>query len=181
MLWIVPLSLYLLSFIVSFASRTFPPRRWVVRAMVPALLVLAYQLVTSGPPSVTEWSLLFLAFFVLAVGFHGELREDRPGARHLTGFYLWISLGGALGGVFNSLLAPRLFTWVAEYPLALAAAGLLLPTLRPVRWGRAAMALDLLIPAGLGLAVGVWGWLSAAVNTLIPAALSRPDWRTSHN
>ena len=130
MLWLVPLSLYLLSFIVSFAARTILPRRWLVRMMGPALLVLAYQLVASGPPSVAQWSFLFGAFFVLALGFHGELKEDRPGTEHLTEFYLWISLGGALGGVFNSLMAPRLFSWVAEYPLAMVAAGLLLPALQ---------------------------------------------------
>jgi hypothetical protein len=171
MLWIVPLALYLLSFIVSFASRSCPPRPWIVRAIGPALLVLAYQLVNSGPPSAAEWAFLFLALFGVALGFHGELWRERPEPRQLTGFYLWIALGGALGGVFNSLVAPRVFSWVAEYPLTLALAGLLMPALRPVRWGRLATALDVLIPAGLGLAVGMWGWLSSASDALIPAGL----------
>ena len=158
MLWIIPLALYLMSFIVSFGSRTFPPRSWRVRSMAPALLLLAFQLVNSGPPSVAEWGLLFLAFFMVATGFHGELGADRPDPRFLTGFYLALSVGGALGGVFNSLVAPRLFRWVAEYPLTLALAGGMLPILRPIRPGRLGRVLDLMIPLLLGLAVAVWGW-----------------------
>jgi hypothetical protein len=129
--------------------------------MGPALVFLIYQLVNSGPPSAVEWVLLVISFFVIALGFHGELWQDRPEPRHLTEFYLWIALAGALGGVFNSLVAPRLFSWVAEYPLTLALCGLLVPVLRPVRWRRLSMALDVLIPMGLGLVVVGWDRLSS--------------------
>jgi hypothetical protein len=177
MLWILPLALYLLSFVLSFASRPIPPGRWVVRAMAPALVVLAYLLVDSSLPYTVLVTIHFLAFFVLALGFHGELARDRPAAGQLTEFYLWIALGGALGGVFNSLAAPSLFSWVAEYPLTLAAGGLLIPTLRPVRWRRLSTALDLLIPPALGLAVRLphLGELRCAVPLLVcPALPSRP-------
>ena len=84
---------------------------------------------------------------------HGELARDRPAPRRLTQFYLLMSLGGVLGGLFNALLAPLLFTSTAEYPLALVFAALLLPRLddpdgpvaRRTRW------LDFLLPAGVGL------------------------------
>jgi SAM-dependent methyltransferase len=60
--------------------------------------------------------------FVISMACHGELARSRPGPRHLTAFYLAVAAGGALGGVFNGLLAPRLFESVAEYPTALVAA-----------------------------------------------------------
>src|SRR6185436_4639462 len=72
-----------------------------------------------------------LAFFVVAMVCHGEIARDRPNPRHLTQFYLWISLGGVLGGVFNALLAPVIFSGVWEYPLTLVMAGLLLPLSKP--------------------------------------------------
>jgi hypothetical protein len=56
---------------------------------------------------------------------HGELARDRPSPHHLTEFYLWISVGGVLGGIFNGLQAPMIFTVVAEYPIALVVAGML--------------------------------------------------------
>ena len=56
-------------------------------------------------------------FFVTAMVCHRELAERRPGVRYLTEFYIWMSLGGVLGGVFNSLVAPHLFSRVLEYPL----------------------------------------------------------------
>jgi len=59
------------------------------------------------------------AFFIAAMLCHGELAVDRPAATHLTEFYLWLSVGGVLGGIFNALLAPLLFDSIAEYPLAL--------------------------------------------------------------
>ena len=65
------------------------------------------------------------AFSVLALLCHGELARTRPGVRHLTEFYLWLAAGGVLGGVFNTLIAPQIFTSVAEYPIAIAVACLL--------------------------------------------------------
>ena len=64
-----------------------------------------------------------IGFFVTAVICHGRLAQDRPSAKYLTDFFLWLSLGGVLGGAFNALLAPLLFKYVVEYPLVIAAAG----------------------------------------------------------
>jgi hypothetical protein len=58
--------------------------------------------------------------FTAAMVCHGELAKDRPSTEHLTGFYLWLSLGGALGGVFNAIIAPLAFRSVIEYPLVIA-------------------------------------------------------------
>src|SRR5262249_43619964 len=91
--------------------------------------------------------LLHLAsFLVIALMCHGELARRRPPAAHLTEFYIWIALGGALGGAFNAVAAPLLFNSILEYPLAIALACML----RPAEPGdRALNALDLVLPATL--------------------------------
>src|SRR5262249_10843699 len=68
-------------------------------------------------------------FFVNALMCHGELARTRPRAKFLTAFYLWISAGGVIGGVATGLIAPRLFNWVAEYPILIALAALCRPGL----------------------------------------------------
>src|SRR5436309_1782835 len=81
----------------------------------------------------------------------GRRERHRPDATHLTEFYLWLALGGALGGVFNALIAPRVFTAVAEYPIAIALACLLAPSPAPSRPGSRVRVLDLAIPLAIGL------------------------------
>jgi hypothetical protein len=92
-----------------------------------------------------------LALFVVAMVCHGELARDRPGTRHLTEFYLWMSVGGVLGGVFTALIAPLVFTTVLEYPLTLVLGCLLVrrPKAAPDR--PAQRVLDLVLPVALGL------------------------------
>ena len=72
-----------------------------------------------------------LIFFVGAMVSHFELARRKPAAADLTGFYLWVSVGGLLGGVFNGLLAPLLFPWILEYPLTLMLACILCPAFDP--------------------------------------------------
>ncbi|MDQ3133876.1 MAG: fused MFS/spermidine synthase, partial [Acidobacteriota bacterium] len=91
-------------------------------------------------------------FFFAALACHGQLAEDRPTVRHLTEFYLLMSVGGMLGGIFNALIAPALFNTTLEYPLAIILACLLLPRTSAAasdtpreRW------LDVGFPAGLAL------------------------------
>jgi hypothetical protein len=126
LLWVAPLAIYLLTFVLVFASRALVPHGLVTRLLpilvLPVTLLLALS--TPLPPGVHL--LLHLAtFFVAAMACHGELARSRPAADHLTAFYLCMSIGGALGGLFNALVAPVVFTGVVEYPLALAAACLL--------------------------------------------------------
>lgn len=118
LLWVLPLGLYLLSFIPAFARRPFPPHRFTV-AVFPFLVLILVPvsfLLPFGPLSILP-HLLFL--FVASLYCHGELARSRPPADFLTGFYLWIAAGGLLGGVFNALVAPLLFTTVVEYPLVI--------------------------------------------------------------
>ena len=122
LLWVMPLVLYLLSFVIVFARKPLLPHRLMIAAMPYAVLLmplLAFQ------NTVKFWITIpihLLTFFIVAMVCHGELARTRPEARRLTEFYLWMSLGGVLGGMFNSLVAPQIFTYVLEYPLMLVAA-----------------------------------------------------------
>ena len=72
-------------------------------------------------------SLHLLFFFVTAMICHGQLSATRPAAAYLTRFYFCMSLGGVLGGIFSGLLAPNVFSWIAEYPILIVAAALARP------------------------------------------------------
>jgi hypothetical protein len=158
LLWVIPLTLYLLSFILAFAN----PPSWVGRgcalALAPAIVTtLAVMVLPSSLPHWATFLIHLATFFLVATACHVELARRRPSASRLTDFYWTVALGGALGGLFNALIAPVLFTWVAEYPLVLALAGLVSPAAgvrgpgREAR-GRAALLLDLAIPILLGSA-----------------------------
>ena len=119
-LWVLPLSLYLLTFIICFDRE-----QWYVRPLFLVLLVVAavvdWQLLTQGV-SVSIWGQILgfnLAMFVICMACHGEMVRLKPSARHLTLFYLMVSAGGAASGLFVALAAPRLFTGFYELHLAL--------------------------------------------------------------
>jgi hypothetical protein len=131
LLWVIPLALYLLSFIIVFAR----PPLWVHRAMMIALPLVLVRLAllkfSRVQPEIGEIVVIHLvAFFAAAMVCHGELAMSRPRSSHLTEFYLWMSFGGMLGGLFNALVAPRVFDRVVEYPLAFVLVFLLRP-----HWG----------------------------------------------
>jgi hypothetical protein len=128
LLWVIPLSLYLLTFVLTFARRPPVPHAVIARVMPIALLVLTIALVAKNPvASPTLIAVHLAAFFITAMACHGELARDRPAAVDLAEFYFWMSLGGVLGGAFNALLAPLLFTDVVEYPLTVLLAALVVP------------------------------------------------------
>ena len=143
LLWVIPLALYLTTFIFVFARRPPLPHEWMRRAL-PHLLILIALLSLLHIASVWLLVLHLAGFFVITMVSHGELAARRPHAAHLTEFYLYMSLGGVLGGIFNALLAPAIFSGVYEYPLMLAASCLLASQLTA---GRRALALDVLLPA----------------------------------
>ena len=122
LLWVLPLAIYLFTFVLAFT-----PRQIVT---VRSLDMIARLLIVSSLASilVQAWWLMplhLVTFFCISLACHSRLAEQRPNVVHLTGFYLWLSLGGMLGGVFNSLIAPHLFSTILEYPLVLAIASVL--------------------------------------------------------
>jgi hypothetical protein len=151
LLWVIPLALYLLTFTLVFARRVLVPRRLVSRALplvtLPLVLLLAAPDVQ--PPLPVAVLLHLGGFFVAALFCHGLLAADRPAPAYLTDFYLWLAVGGVLGGLFNALLAPLLFNEAVEYPLVL----VLICLTRwydPARQGNRRIGwLDLLAPLGL--------------------------------
>ncbi|CAA9496282.1 MAG: Bll6585 protein [uncultured Sphingomonas sp.] len=133
LLWVVPLGLYLLSFTVAFAARGGFSR--IVALIAPYLLVPAAIAVFMGDrlPLTIVTGFVLVALFSIATALHRKLYELRPDPRQLTGFYLAVAVGGALGGLFCALVAPLIFDWTYEYPLLLIGAAVtLLPGYSPL-------------------------------------------------
>ena len=149
LLWIVPLAIYLLTFVIVFARKAVIFRHsFAVWLQPPFLLILSVAIALMMQRSVTALAPTHLAaFFLTALVCHGELATDRPSVSHLTEFYLWLSVGGVLGGIFNVIVAPQVFDSVVEYPIAIVLAAALRPTL--ARRGQLARALDVLLPFGV--------------------------------
>jgi len=127
LLWVAPLALYLATFMIAFARRPLISTQTLTRLLPIPVLATVISLLMVG----TTWWLIPLhlgTFFMAAAVCHGRLAAARPGTQHLTEFYLWMSIGGVLGGLFNTLAAPLLFTGILEYPLALVAACALRPS-----------------------------------------------------
>lgn len=128
LLWIVPLTLYLLSFVFVFARRQILPARWIIVIQTPLLIATAMLATWTLAKYLYPLIGLMLAnLFVTALVCHGRLVESRPPARYLTEFYVWMSLGGILGSGFAALLGPLLFDHVIELPILCAAAAFLRP------------------------------------------------------
>ncbi|MBX3564592.1 MAG: fused MFS/spermidine synthase [Sphingomonas sp.] len=127
MLWVLPLGLYLLSFSVAFSDdRTIPD---LLAKFAPVTILLFGATMIAGHQKLAYLNALIglLLLFVVSVACHARMYQLRPAPDRLTGFYLAMSVGGALGGVFSGLLAPIIFDWTYEYPLLILAAGALVP------------------------------------------------------
>lgn len=147
-LWVIPLALYLLTFVIAFQSRPRIPMP-ITFVIQSALLAITVSLVAFRSSS---WTFLLLvnlgAFFFIALWCHQLLAARRPPPDRLTEFFLLLSVGGVVGGVFNALIAPVIFDMVWEYPLVLVAVGLARPWRGPLTLRHGYFVLG-----GLGLAV----------------------------
>jgi hypothetical protein len=154
LLWVIPLSLYLLTLIFAFAGIPDFLHRAMVLAFPVALLMELPAISMGG--ILLPFAVHLGVFWMAGLICHGELARARPLAQHLTEFYFWVAAGGVLGGIFNALVAPLLFNWVAEYPIALTLVCMLLPRSRKLAndgWNRC---LDLLLPLTLlGVTLGM--------------------------
>jgi SAM-dependent methyltransferase len=127
LLWVLPLGLYLLSFSVAFADN----RRLVdaLTTWAPLLMLVAggFAFADGSRNPLPSAALGLLLLFTVAVVLHGAMYRLRPAADHLTSFYLAMSVGGALGGLFCALIAPLVFDWAYEHPILVVLAGGLIP------------------------------------------------------
>jgi SAM-dependent methyltransferase len=137
MLWVLPLALYLLSFVIAFAHRRGAAN--LIVNIAPLFLLVAGGFAFSGGtslPFITA-TLGLLLLFIVAVALHAEMYRRRPEPAHLTAFYLAMAVGGVLGGVFCAILAPTLFDWAYEHPILIVAAALLVPQSAFIPWAAA--------------------------------------------
>jgi SAM-dependent methyltransferase len=132
LLWVVPLILYLATFVVAFSERGRRAMPAII-AVTPAALTLLWVPLgyTGGWPIVPLLLIEYAGLAIVALALHGRLAADRPAAEQLTGFYLTMSLGGAIGGAFVGVLAPVAFRGIWEYPILIAIAAVALAMTRP--------------------------------------------------
>lgn len=203
LLWVIPLALYLVTFIIAFGNRTIfrffaagfvavlgglgivpkGPRtakddeelfRMLLGNFAPVMVLLLVFILISGvkPGTGVELLLHLATFFAVALMCHYELARDRPSVQYLTEFFLLMSLGGVLGGLFNSIIAPLVFPLAYEYPVALIVACLMVPRLMvkerdettpltelELYKAKVVRTLDIVIP----VVVGVVFWLVTSV------------------
>ena len=117
-LWVLPLGTYLLSFIVAFSGERWYRRKYMLPALIIAIVF--FGMAASGTVNfspLVRVMLYVLALLATCLVLHGELYRLRPGTSRLTGFYLAVASGGALGGSFVGILAPQLFQGYWEYEL----------------------------------------------------------------
>ena len=189
LLWIVPLGLYLVTFIAAFSSKASVLQAAARRAFPLLLVPLAMLLSIRATGNLALMlPLHLLAFVAAALLCHTRLADDRPAPAHLTEFYLWISFGGMLGGLFNGLAAPLLFTRVYEYPIVLALACIVLPgAISSSFSSRRAIAMDFVVPIAIGalMLAALWyappqiaiGYAAAAIPAVVAFGARRRPLR----
>ncbi|MBX9775113.1 MAG: fused MFS/spermidine synthase [Xanthobacteraceae bacterium] len=130
LLWVIPLALYLLTFVIVFSRQPIIPH-WLVVEVQPVFVLALVAVIVFEPIRmiVGIMAVHLIVFFVLTLMCHGELASRRPPARYLTSFYMWMSFGGMVGGIASGLAAPYVFNWIAEYPILITLAVLCRPGL----------------------------------------------------
>jgi hypothetical protein len=181
-LWVLPLALYLLSFIISFDSPRWYSRFYYTIALVVTMVAVCQALIEGTDMAIVAQVVIYSSvLFVGCMVCHGELYRLKPDPSHLTSFYLMIAAGGAVGGLFVALVAPNLFTNFYEMHLSLALTVALLLAitlvdrlaLSPRRWRM------LFIVLALGAAYGAnrgLGWVVIWLRDQ-DTAISQPIWR----
>ncbi|MGA2802650.1 MAG: fused MFS/spermidine synthase [Verrucomicrobiota bacterium] len=162
LLWVVPLGIYLLTFILVFSRRQIFPLQWLTRVLPPmAVFLVLVMLDNADNLSWLQMTFHLGFFFLAALVWHTRLANDRPSSRRLTGFYFCLAVGGVLGGVFNALLAPIIFRTVLEYRLMIVVACILWPAKGEAFFAGRGFGRDLIWPLGIGL-------LTAGLAVMVP-------------
>jgi len=156
LLWVLPLAIYLLSFILVFAKKPITYQDTIVQTLPILLLLMAFPIASKAalfPMFSTIFYLVVLFFACMAC--HGELATSRPPATRLTQFYLCLAVGGVLGGLFNAIVAPLIFKSVVELPLALFLLAIAIAYIGAQTHKYTLNRWDLGLPAALGLALAI--------------------------
>ncbi len=186
-LWVVPLALYLLTFVLVFSGLAARVHQAAVILQPLFIAALVASQVFEGFDSIF-WILTIhiAAFFFTALVCHGELARLRPAPAFLTEFYMWMSAGGMIGGIAAALIAPQIFNWVAEYPILIVLAllcrpGWVWPTGRfgPVFWLLLGMVAAAVLAPAFGykvpflsdLAPGTYTYMKWAIGILLVASI----------
>lgn len=155
-LWILPLAVYLLTYVLAFSPSRLRPAGFGARRLPVAAVAFMLLWLTKATEPLPFVLVAYLAvLFVAAMACHAELARRRPHPRHLTSYYLLIALGGLIGGAFNGLLAPVVFQDWIEVPLVFTLACLLVPRGGPAENHRRVAWSDLAIPAALGVSTAL--------------------------
>jgi SAM-dependent methyltransferase len=165
LLWVIPLGLYLLSFVAAFSDRRAVADVIAIFAPLTMLMAGGLAMTSQYAATLTPVFQSVVLLFVVSVTLHARMYDLRPPAAQLTLFYLIMSAGGALGGLFTALVAPQVFDWVWEHPLLVFAAAVLMPLPRLLDWRRlsgldptlARAAAVVIMGVAIFLAVDLWG------------------------
>jgi hypothetical protein len=166
LMWVMPLSLYLLTWVLVFARR--PPFSQPFMLLLQPFAIagaVALLLISGYVPLLPNLAAHLLAFFVITMACHGELARSRPHAAHLTSFYVALSFGGMVGGLFAGLIAPYTFNWIAEYPILVFLAVLCRPA-TPQAWAP----IERFLPPvafAIGRQINRWFWPAAILVALV--------------
>ncbi len=181
LLWVLPLAVYLMTFIVAFGTRSQSTTSMARRLLPVFVTVVAIVTARGGVPISIGIGLHLALLLVLGLAAHGTVAADRPPPQYLTGYFLLLSVGGVAGGLFTALVAPLLFDGVAEYSLVLVAALLTVtadgvPVGLRERLGTSRGLLVLVAAAVVVLGVGAWattsGRVALVVATLVGTAIA---------
>ncbi len=157
LLWVLPLGLYLLSFSIAFSENRALPRT--IIAIAPLILMIGAS-VAFAAAAAMPWvyaSIGLILLFVVSVAMHAMMYERRPAPESLTGFYLAMSAGGVLGGLFCAIIAPVIFDWAYEHPVLIVLAGLLV--VREPIFASAAR-----LPARFAIILALFALIAALIN-----------------
>lgn len=173
-LWVIPLALYLLTFIIAFSDRPILSPQLTLLLQAAVVAACAAMLPFKAANFALQLGVHLAAFFLTALMCHQALVARRPDPANLTEFYLWMSFGGVVGGAFNAFLAPVVFSNVWEYPLVLVLACLARPGLQPVEpWRWLTFAIGAIAAAAapvIALKFGMTGGYKTVVIALLIAA-----------
>ncbi|MGE3693304.1 MAG: spermidine synthase, partial [Novosphingobium sp.] len=134
LLWGIPLGLYLLSFVAAFSDKREIANAVTMSAPLIMLLVGGTSMISRSTGTIMPAVASAVLLYVVAVALHARMYELRPSPSKLTLFYLTMSAGGALGGLFTALIAPLVFDWIWEHPILVLAAAALMPLPQLIKW-----------------------------------------------